>query len=93
MASDICQALHGGLCDKGIRGGRRQRHGAGGRRPHRRAVQVDRIKTRVESAYGVCNQRWKLQYDETLSKFCLKINLRRYITVVAHAEGTFLSFS
>jgi hypothetical protein len=38
-------------------------------------VQVNSIKIRVESAYGLSVM---LQYDETLSKFALKINLRRY---------------
>jgi hypothetical protein len=42
-------------------------------------VQVDSIKTRVESAYGVCNQRLKLKYDKLLSSFAFKFNLRHYI--------------
>jgi len=42
-------------------------------------VRVDSIKTRVESAYGVCNQRLKVQYDEPLSSsFAFNFNLRRY---------------
>ena len=42
------------------------------------AVQVDSIKTRVESAPGVCNQRLKLKCDEPLSNFAFKFNLRLY---------------
>jgi len=48
---------------------------------HGGAVQVDSIKARVESACGVCNQRLKLQYDELLSNFSLKFNLRRFTEV------------
>jgi hypothetical protein len=43
-----------------------------------RAVQVDSIKFRVESAPGVCNQRLILYYDEPLSNFAFKFNLRCY---------------
>jgi hypothetical protein len=42
------------------------------------AVQVDSIKTRVESAPGVCNQRLKLKYDEPLSNVAFNFNVRRY---------------
>ena len=42
-------------------------------------MQVGSIKTRVESAPGVCNQRLKLKYDKLLSSFAFKFNLRRYI--------------
>ena len=42
------------------------------------AVQVDRIKSRVESAPGVCNQRLKLKCDEPLSIVAFNFNLRRY---------------
>ena len=41
-------------------------------------MQADSIKTRVESACGVHNQRLKLQYDEPLSHFAINFNLRRY---------------
>ena len=41
-----------------------------------RDVQVDNIKPRVESAYGVCNQRLQLQYDEPLLNFAFNLNLR-----------------
>jgi hypothetical protein len=41
-------------------------------------VQVDGCKTRVDSAFGVCNQRLQLHYGETLSNFDFKFNLRRY---------------
>jgi len=41
-------------------------------------VQVDSIKTRVESAFGFCNQHLKLKYVELLSNFAFKCNLRRY---------------
>jgi len=61
---------------------RRGRGGAAAdRRPGARygtAVQVDRFKIRVESAYGVCNQRLKLQYAEMLSNFAFDFSLRRY---------------
>jgi len=49
-------------------------------------VQVDGIKTRVESAPGVCNQRLKLKCDEPLSKVGCNFNLRRY----TEANKTFL---
>jgi len=42
-------------------------------------VQVDGIKTRVESAYGVCNQRLKLKDDKLLSTLALRSNMRRYL--------------
>jgi len=41
-------------------------------------VQVDSFNTRVESAPGVCNPRWKLNYDEPLSNFACIVNVRRY---------------
>jgi hypothetical protein len=41
-------------------------------------VQLDSIKTRVESAPGVCNQRLKLKCDEPLSNGAFNFNLRRY---------------
>jgi hypothetical protein len=41
-------------------------------------VQVDSIKTRVESAPGVCNQRLKLKCDEPLSNVAFNFNVRRY---------------
>jgi hypothetical protein len=40
-------------------------------------VQVDSIKTRVESAYGACNLRLESTNDETLSTCAVKFNLRR----------------
>ena len=43
-------------------------------------MQVDGIKTHVESAFGVCNQRLKLKYDKLLSGFAFKFNLRHYTT-------------
>jgi hypothetical protein len=42
-------------------------------------VQVDGIKTRVESAPGVYKQRLKLKYDEMLSNFAVTLSLRHYI--------------
>jgi hypothetical protein len=42
------------------------------------AVHLTTINTRLESAYGVCNQRLTLQYNETLSNFAVKFNMRRY---------------
>jgi len=47
-------------------------------RPMRRgrAVQVDSVKTRLESAYGFKHLRVKC--DDLLSNFALKFNLRRY---------------
>jgi hypothetical protein len=44
-------------------------------------VQDDSIKTRVESAPGVCNQRSKLKRDEPLSNVAFNVNVRRYIKV------------
>jgi hypothetical protein len=41
-------------------------------------VQVDSIKTRVESAPGVCIQRLKLKCDEPLSNVAFNFNLRHY---------------
>ena len=41
-----------------------------------KSVQVASIKTRVESAYGVCNQRLKLCYHRLLSTFAFKFILR-----------------
>jgi hypothetical protein len=40
-------------------------------------MQVDTIKSRVETAYGL-SACLKLQYDEPLSSFALNFNLRRY---------------
>ena len=36
------------------------------------------MKTRFESAPGVCNQRLKLKCDEPLSDFPFNVNVRRY---------------
>ena len=44
-------------------------------------MRVDTIKTRVESAYGVCNQRLKLEDPKLLSTFAFKSDLRRYTKV------------
>jgi len=44
-----------------------------------RSVQVDGIKPRVESAYGVCNQRLKLESHKLLLTFAFNFNLRRHI--------------
>ena len=56
-----------------------------------RAVQVGPINCCVESAYDVCNQRLKLQYDETLSESAFNFNLRRYnkeiIMLLKHEGG------
>jgi hypothetical protein len=43
-----------------------------------RAVQVDSIKTRVESADIFNFQRLKLSCDELLSSFAFNFTLRRY---------------
>ena len=43
-------------------------------------MQLDSIKTCVESAPGVCNQRLKVKCDEPLSNFAFNFNLRRYTT-------------
>ena len=53
--------------------------GAGDPPVRGRAAQVDSIRTRVESAYGVCNQCLKLEYQKLLSTFAFNFNLRRYI--------------
>ena len=45
-------------------------------------------KPRVESAYGVCNQRLKLQCDEPLSNVAFNFELRRYMAArTAAASG------
>jgi len=54
---------------------------------------VDSIKTRVESTYGVCNQRLKLQYDEMLSNFAFNFNLRRYTQEVLNTLWSFLALA
>ena len=41
------------------------------------AVQIDRNRTRVESAVGICNQRLRLEYHEMLSTFTFNRKLRR----------------
>jgi hypothetical protein len=50
------------------------------------AVQLDSIKTRVDSAPGVRNQRLKLTCDEPLSKVPFNSNVRRYITAAVDAR-------
>jgi len=42
-------------------------------------VQVDSIKTRIESAYGVCNQRLTPEHHELLAKVGFEFNPRRCI--------------
>ena len=42
-------------------------------------MQVDSVKTRLESARGVCNQLLKLICDEPLSNVAFNFSLRRYI--------------
>jgi len=49
-----------------------------GKEPIGKAVQVDNFKTCVDSACDFRFQRLKLQFDETLSKFALRFDLRRY---------------
>jgi hypothetical protein len=56
-----------GICEAGVVGGV-----AGGQG---RPVQVDSMKTRLESAYGVCNQRLKLKHDEPAFKLCFQYQL------------------
>jgi hypothetical protein len=51
-----------------------------------RAVKLDSIKIRAESAYGVCNQRLRLKYDKLLSSFAFKFNLRHYIKDVKFSD-------
>jgi hypothetical protein len=41
-------------------------------------LQVASIKIWVESAPGVCNQRFKLKCDEPLSNVVFNVNVRRY---------------
>ena len=65
------------------------------------AAQVDSIKTRVESAPGVCNQRLKQKCDEPLSNAAFDFNLRRYTAVARlgpkmapwHVADVVLSFA
>ena len=49
-----------------------------GRKVDECSPSVETIKTRVQSAYGFCNQRLKLENDEPLSNFEFRIKLRRY---------------
>ena len=51
-------------------------------------MHVDDIKTRAESAYGVCNQHSKLQCDEPLSNSAFDFNLRSYISAADRPAGT-----
>ncbi len=77
--------------------------GQGVRRGHRHggvrrggALQLHTIKTRVESAPGVCNQstRLKLKCDEPLSNVAFNCNLRHYILgSVADLAFSFMSAS
>jgi hypothetical protein len=53
-------------------------------------VQLDSIKTRVETRNRPWFQRLKLQYDESLSNFAFNVNLRRYSVDVSF-DGTFIS--
>ena len=57
---------------------------AGGGAPGR-AVHVDSIKLRVESAYAF--QRWKLKYDKTVSNLGFNLNLRRYNLAGSDSPG------
>ena len=50
-------------------------------------MQLDSIKTRVESAYGVCNQRLKLEYDGPLSNYAFNFNLCHYTVVESWRKG------
>jgi len=49
------------------------------------AAHVDSIKTRVETAYGVCNHRLK-----QLSTFAFSFNLRRYVLGVRVPDSDFV---
>jgi hypothetical protein len=49
-------------------------------------VQVDNIKTQVESAPGVCNQRLKPKCDEPLSKRCFQFECAA-LHLGAHQES------
>jgi hypothetical protein len=50
-------------------------------------VQADSIKTRVESACGVCHQRLKAEYHKLLSTFAFNFNLRYYAVGVADCDS------
>ena len=52
-------------------------------------MQVDSIKTCVDSAYVVCNQRLKLEYHELLSMFAFNFNLRRYTEAGGYSDDDF----
>jgi hypothetical protein len=52
-------------------------------RHHGRAVQVDPIKPKLKPPG---TKRLKLQYDEPLSKYAFKFNLRRYTMDGANVE-------
>jgi len=49
-----------------------------------RAVQVDPIKATLKPQG---TKRLKLNYDEILSNFAFKVNLRRYFVVTIHQPG------
>ena len=50
-------------------------------------MQLDGIKTRVESASGVCNQRLKLKCDEPFSNVAFNFNVRHYTSEEALAAA------
>ena len=52
-------------------------------------MQVDTVRTRVESAYDFCIQRWKLQYRELLSTCALNFNLCRYAEKADDMNATY----
>ena len=41
-------------------------------------MQLDIVKPRVQTAYGVCNQRLRLESHKLLPTFAFKLNLRRH---------------
>ena len=51
-------------------------------------MQVDSIKTRVDSAPGFWFQRLKLKYDELLSSFAFNFNWRRYTKKMCNTTVT-----
>jgi len=54
-------------------------------------MQVDSIRTRVECAPGLRNQRLKLKCDDPLSNVALNLNLRRYSTGDAVEAGALVT--
>ena len=82
---DKCKPLvEGGVCHHS------RRHQPATQAEHRRAVQIDPIKPTLK-APGT--KRLKLNYDEPLSNFAFKFNLRRHNTAMQWSFETAAIFA